>query len=365
MNSQPPFRAAGRWPLGLALTILLGVVGASLAAARSSVGSSAERDERPCQADSRHDQLDFWLGEWRVLDEEGVEVAMSRVEKLHGDCLIEESWTDRDGSSGQGMSYFDPSVGRWRQDRVDGNGRVLHYEGELREGSMYFEGRHIRHDGTITLARVLLATLPRGRVRQRIEHSGDAGETWSTVLDATYVSVNEPQPAELSPLETKKRSAQSVKAVSETVPIAPGQEAQTHMASPMTLEVTLGPLQFYPQGTAWTSDETAAYICNGLTILKVQAERREKKGRLELHLAFNLHTQKGSRRAELSVELRAEGKLISSQVLENIRVGRRLLNYDAREGLRKSTTFRLAPELFEELFRDGKRPKLRLTLKVM
>ena len=42
-----------------------------------------------------------------------------------------------------------------------------------------------------------------------------------------------------------------------------------------------------------------------------------------------------------------------------------MTNYDARKGLRRSTTFLLAPELFEELFRDGKRPKLRLTLKVM
>lgn len=366
MKRQSLLRAFGRWPWGLALAIPLAVAGAfqSVAAGSSASSQSAGRDERPCVANSRHGQLDFWLGEWRVFDEEGVEVGTSRVEKLHSGCLIEEKWTDRAGGSGQGMSYFDPAVGRWRQDWVGADGRVVHYEGELRDGSMHFEGRHVRHDGTITLARVLLAELPRGRVRHRIEHSEDSGETWSTVLDATYVAVNASHSAELSPAETKEASGQSVNAVSQTVSIPEGQEPQTHMASPMTLDVTLGPLLLYPQGTAWTSDETAAYLCNGLTILKVQAERKQRRGRIELHLSFYLHTREGRRRADLAVELHAGDEVIGSQVIRNIRVWSQVPNYDEQEGLRQSTTFRIAPERFEELFRDGKRPKLRLTLSV-
>lgn len=162
---------------------------------------------RPCEDDARRQELDFWLGTWRVVgadgSAEGREVGRSRIETRHGGCVIVERWrSSRGGGSGQGLSYVDPADGRWRQVWVGSTGTVVRYEGERRGGAVRFQGRVTSADGTERLSRAVLEPLPDGRVRQRIERSDDGGATWTEYFHGIYEPVEGaavPQPDEGRP----------------------------------------------------------------------------------------------------------------------------------------------------------------------
>jgi tetratricopeptide (TPR) repeat protein len=143
---------------------------------------------RPCQLDPRHRALDFWLGQWDVFRPDGHKAGTSSILKLLKDCAILESWVSAtDDSQGVSVNYFDPGTGKWRQDWVADRGYVIHYEGELRDGSMRFEGKNVDHRGRQELSRMTLTPRDDGTVAQKIEQSKDGGTTWYVWFEGNYV----------------------------------------------------------------------------------------------------------------------------------------------------------------------------------
>jgi len=138
--------------------------------------------ERTAQA-----ELDFWVGEWDVVDAQGTRLGENRIEKVVHGHLILEHWTSAAGKSGKSANYFDPVSRVWKQAWVGAGGDVIEMSGRFRDGAMRFEGRQLKTDGTIELHRTTLTPLPDGRVQQHIEQSQDDGATWSVWFEGLYV----------------------------------------------------------------------------------------------------------------------------------------------------------------------------------
>ncbi|MGH9803928.1 MAG: TPR end-of-group domain-containing protein [Candidatus Acidiferrales bacterium] len=132
-----------------------------------------------------HRAFDFWLGEWEVKTPQGQTAGTNLIEKILGGCALVENWTGSSGGAGKSWNYFNPATGRWTQRWVSDNGGVIEYEGEFRDAAMRFTGTSYQRN-TRVLSRMTFTPLDDGRVRQLIEHSGDAGKSWVVWFDAYY-----------------------------------------------------------------------------------------------------------------------------------------------------------------------------------
>lgn len=382
-SSRPT--AALPWPSGSLATAAL--VAAILLLATSALAQAPG----PCNQEPRHGELDFWLGEWRILGPEGETVGHSRVESAQGGCLVIERWTSADGDTGQSMSYLDPATGTWRQVWVDAEGGVVRYEGRVEGGALRFAGVDLRADGSSREARVVLQPLGDGRLRHEIEHRADDG-SWEPYFDGTYEPLGspddtmavaesaadedraeEPAPADPvgarpapAPAATGSATASEVKALSDEVDeatLAAAARSRVTMASPMTLEVALGPLELYPEKAAWTTDETAPYRCNGVTLREVGAARSLRRGKATIEARLLLHTEQRAQRVGVVVELLdPDGETVARVEEPRISLGLMINAYDPEEGLLRTLDMEIDRERFDQLFAGDRRPSLRVTI---
>jgi hypothetical protein len=164
-----------------ARTLLLGALLLALPSA------AQEDPARPCER-PEHRALDFWVGGWDVYNPQGQKAGTNRIEKILNGCALRESWSSVRGHRGQSINFFNAATRRWEQVWTDGTGGVIKYAGSFTDGALRFdEGEHILPDGTRLRSRMTLTPLADGRVRQLIERSADAGETWTVWFDGTYV----------------------------------------------------------------------------------------------------------------------------------------------------------------------------------
>ena len=145
----------------------------------------------PCSTTPEFRQLDFWLGEWDVTSA-GHTVATSKIERIIGDCVILENYTEPTGYSGKSFNFFDALLGKWRETWVDSTGGVSEFTGEFRNGAMQLSGETHRTDGGKILRKMLLSPAGVDRVRQFSEKSTDDGKTWMTAYDFLYVRKPKP-----------------------------------------------------------------------------------------------------------------------------------------------------------------------------
>ena len=61
-----------------------------------------ERPQSPCSA-PEYRQLDFWIGEWDVLNPKGDTVGRSRIERIEGGCAILENYLTAQGYLGKSI----------------------------------------------------------------------------------------------------------------------------------------------------------------------------------------------------------------------------------------------------------------------
>lgn len=138
----------------------------------------------PCKFDVRYRGLDFWIGEWNVIDyNSGAPLGKSKIEKDLNGCLVFEHWQDR-LTVGKSFNYFDPAMKKWRQNWVDASGHVVSYTGEAKDDIMNYEGETIDKDGVVTKVRVSIKRLPDGSVRHTAENMVNG--SWQKVFDGNY-----------------------------------------------------------------------------------------------------------------------------------------------------------------------------------
>ncbi|HEX4736108.1 MAG TPA: hypothetical protein VH331_00950 [Allosphingosinicella sp.] len=140
----------------------------------------------PC-AGPEFRQLDFWVGEWNVVDTaKGTPVGTSRIERVMNGCSIRESYDAPEAPGGpySGASYsgYDRKDGRWRQMYVDVNGNVSLYSGGLDGADMVM----VAPARGGALLRMTYRSHPDGSVQQIGVISKDGGKSWSPGYDYTY-----------------------------------------------------------------------------------------------------------------------------------------------------------------------------------
>ncbi len=145
-------------------------------------------------------QLDFLIGNWSIVDQDGQHVADHAIVRSHDGQLIREDWHARGGNSGTGFSYFHPVQKQWRQTWVDAHGNVLECTGEFRQGKMQFSGTLALANGQEMLSRMCFTPNADGSIAQLIEVSEDTGQSWCTHFQGLYrqrlqsVEIKVPEP---------------------------------------------------------------------------------------------------------------------------------------------------------------------------
>jgi len=176
---QPPHHA-----LLFTLTALLLLAALPDARAQS---SSDKPPPHPCETNPAWQQLDFWVGDWDVYMGE-TQVGTNRIEKILHGCALLENWADARGREGKSLFYYNSVTREWKQVWVTESGTmkektlVADYDG----GGVRFQGNLPQQDGSVVLDRTTLTPLEDGSVRQLIEQSRDAGQTWTVGFDALY-----------------------------------------------------------------------------------------------------------------------------------------------------------------------------------
>lgn len=168
----------------LALAGFIGVGGAHAASAQTKPA-----EEKPC-ASAEHRAFDFWVGDWDVKAPDGSPEGTNRIELILKDCTLHESWHGAEGGFGQSFNAYSKQDGKWHQTWVDDRGGVLLLSGGLQEGAMVLDSETLpsrREPGKMVRQRITWTRIDAGRVRQLWQQTDDAGKTWKTLFNGTYV----------------------------------------------------------------------------------------------------------------------------------------------------------------------------------
>ena len=103
------------------------------------VVKKADLAANPCKGRPEHRQFDFWIGEWRPKNAQGVTVGTSSIQLILSSCVIFENW-NTPISSGKSFRNFDAKDGKWHQTWVDDKGTLAFYTGGLVDGKMVLDG---------------------------------------------------------------------------------------------------------------------------------------------------------------------------------------------------------------------------------
>jgi len=141
----------------------------------------------PPASSGSHHELDFWLGEWEAFADGKLD-GVDRIEKILEGAAIVEHWRDSGGHEGKSWFYFYRPENRWKQVWVTDAGGVKEKAcvEVFPEGGARFRGEIPLRDGRKVLDQTTLTPLADGTIRQRIEQSGDGGQTWKVTFDAIY-----------------------------------------------------------------------------------------------------------------------------------------------------------------------------------
>jgi len=176
----------------------------SAAAARAHARQPAQLPK--CTSDSAFHALDFWVGDWTVVDSAGTPLGKNRIEKILDGCAITETWHEPE-SEGRSLFYYVPAQRAWKQVWVTPSALVA---GGMKEkhliasgpGRARFQGELFGPAGLLILDRTTLTAIANARVRQVIEISRDGGTTWRTTFDGIYVPVGAPRRPSVDPRDT-------------------------------------------------------------------------------------------------------------------------------------------------------------------
>lgn len=76
-----------------------------------------------------HQQFDFWLGDWEVVDTNGTALGKNSISQKEGHCILAEHWTGASGGTGSSVNYYNPADSSWNQLWISANGYILELKG--------------------------------------------------------------------------------------------------------------------------------------------------------------------------------------------------------------------------------------------
>lgn len=147
---------------------------------------AAFAQQEPACAASEFHELDFWIGDWVVLNgEDGPKSADVVIEPILGGCGLHEIWTGgQPGGNGRGLATYNKRTGNWHYFWISAGGSMSEWTGKLIDGTeMRFVREQLDPDGRTRLRHWSLIDLPDGRVRELSLASLDGGRNWETEYD--------------------------------------------------------------------------------------------------------------------------------------------------------------------------------------
>lgn len=129
--------------------------------------ANAQNEQCPCCTE-KHKAFDFWIGEWEVFNPDGTTAGYNRIEKIQGQCVLQENWTSaRAGYTGTSYNYYDQTKERWEQLWVDNAGAQLKLYGNPTANQMVLSSEPFtRPDGKEYINRITWTANADGTVRQ-------------------------------------------------------------------------------------------------------------------------------------------------------------------------------------------------------
>jgi len=135
--------------------------------------------------------LDFWFGEWRVVNDADESLGRNNIYRLLNGCVIQERWQGTGGGVGISLFFVNPETNKLKQVWVTGQalspGGTKEKELVAAELGEYvqFLGSYPNGDGRV-LDRTTLRREDSGDIVQLIEVSEDNGVTWQSVFRGIY-----------------------------------------------------------------------------------------------------------------------------------------------------------------------------------
>ena len=136
-------------------------------------------ESRPCKDAPEFRGMDFWVGDWEVETAQGKPAGKSKIELVLDGCIVLENWTGQNGYAGKSFNLFHRDSSKWEQ-------LWARYEGDAKEGNIYYRTESVGPDGTKTLSRMTFFPKGPDQVRQLGEKSTDGGATWTIEYDLLY-----------------------------------------------------------------------------------------------------------------------------------------------------------------------------------
>jgi hypothetical protein len=349
-----------------------------------------------CAADPQRADLSPWVGEWHIAGAAGeVTGGTTTLRPILDGCAFEEVRRRADGSESRGLVFFDAVVGAWQERWVSSDGEIGSFRFTVDGDRLLVAGTVTNRNGSTAL-RAELAPRQGGGFVESLQVPDDAGSGWSQPLRTLYLPAGVdaagalataapepatkvsaptlPAPEPVAPASAAPEREMAAPAVPAAVPtprvtvrserLAEDAAESVPMASPMTLEFELGPLDRLPPDTGWTTDELAPYVADQVEIPRVTASHREHRKASGIELTLQLRTTAFQRKVDVQAALLSSDDVVAEAQAEAVTLGKLITSHDPHEGRAVSLDFTLDRATFNSLFADGKRPRVRLTVAV-
>lgn len=136
---------------------------------------------------SSHSEFDFWVGEWNVTNPDGTLAGTNRIEKIQGNCVLQENWTSAKGKfTGTSNNYYNSKTKQWEQIWLDNSVGSLHLKGTRIGNQMILQSDpQLDQNQNSLVNRITWTQNPDGTVRQLWEVLTNSQEV-TVVFDGLY-----------------------------------------------------------------------------------------------------------------------------------------------------------------------------------
>lgn len=130
---------------------------------------------------SNHNDFDFWIGEWQVINKDGSLAGTNIIQKIQDNCSLKENWISAKGNfTGTSFNFYNSTSNQWEQIWIDNQGGILHLKGSRKENQMILQSEEsINKNGQPLYNRISWTLNDDGSVRQ----------LWETITNNKDVTI--------------------------------------------------------------------------------------------------------------------------------------------------------------------------------
>lgn len=146
-------------------------------------------EKKPCNCCTpSHQEFDFWIGNWEVVDTSGAVVGHNEIAKIQSGCALQENWTGASGFTGTSLNFYNAKTKKWNQVWIDQSGAILNLSGTFSNNQMILLSEELYSEKIDKhyQNRIIWTKNEDGTVRQLWENTIDKGATWNVVFDGLY-----------------------------------------------------------------------------------------------------------------------------------------------------------------------------------